>query len=39
MSCQCAQTNACKCGLEPQKTISDINKEWVELNPPLELEN
>jgi hypothetical protein len=36
MMCEC---NSCKCGLIPAKTLSDGVKEWVENNPPEELDN
>jgi hypothetical protein len=36
MMCEC---NSCKCGLIPTKALSDGVKEWVENNPPTELDN
>jgi hypothetical protein len=36
MMCEC---NSCKCGLIPTKTLSDGVKEWVEDNPPIELQS
>jgi hypothetical protein len=36
MMCEC---NSCQCGLIPTKALSDGVKEWVENNPPEELDN